>query len=40
MISQQLMGAVDRFLNQLLRFDKEHIPPKVIVALQPYLNVR
>lgn len=34
-----MMGSVDRFLNQLVRFDKEHIPTKVITALQPYLNV-
>lgn len=36
---KHMMGSVDRFLTQLVRFDKEHIPPKVIVALQPYLNV-
>lgn len=37
---KHMMGSIDRFLSQLIRFDKEHIPPKVIVALQPYLNVR
>lgn len=34
-----MMGAVDKFLNQLINFDKEHISPKVIAALQPYLSV-
>lgn len=33
------MGAVDKFLHQLIRFDKEHIPTKVITALKPYLDV-
>lgn len=34
-----MMGAVDKFLHQLIKFDKEHIPAKVIAALKPYLDV-
>lgn len=34
-----MMGAVDKFLHQLIKFDKEHIPTKVIAALKPYLDV-
>lgn len=37
--SQQMMGAVDKFLHKLESFDKENIPTKVIKALQPYLKV-
>lgn len=36
---KNMMGSVDRFLSHLVRFDKEHIPSKVITALQVYLNV-
>lgn len=34
-----MMGAVDKFLYKLENFDKENIPPKVVKALQQYLNV-
>lgn len=37
--SQQMMGAVDKFLYKLENFEKENIPTKVIKALQPYLKV-
>lgn len=40
MCTQQMMGAVDKFLHKLENFDKENIPPKVIKALQPYLKVK
>ncbi|XP_059622514.1 dynein beta chain, ciliary-like [Phlebotomus argentipes] len=33
-----MMGKVDTFLNDLITYDKEHIHPKVIEALQPYLE--
>ncbi|XP_037911922.1 dynein beta chain, ciliary-like [Hermetia illucens] len=33
-----LMGKVDQFLYDLINYDKEHIHPDVIKALQPYLN--
>lgn len=32
-----LMGNVDKFLSDLVNFDKKHIHPDVIKALQPYL---
>lgn len=33
-----MMGKVDSFLSDLLNYDKEHIHPKIIEALQPYLE--
>lgn len=33
-----MMGKVDTFLNDLITYDKEHIHPKIIEALQPYLE--
>lgn len=33
-----LMGNVDKFLNDLVTYDKEHIHPDVIKALAPYIN--
>lgn len=32
-----MMNRVDEFLNNLKNYDKEHIPPEVIKALQPYI---
>lgn len=34
-----MMGKVDQFLYDLTNYDKEHIRPNVIQALQPYLKV-
>lgn len=34
-----MMSSVDKFLHDLVHFDKEHIAPKVIDALQVYLKV-
>ncbi|XP_055849033.1 dynein beta chain, ciliary [Episyrphus balteatus] len=33
-----MMGNVDKFLNDLINYDKKHIHPDVIKALQPYIN--
>lgn len=33
-----MMGKVDSFLNDLVCYDKEHIHPKIVEALQPYLE--
>lgn len=33
-----LMGNVDKFLNDLINYDKEHIHPDVIKALLPYVK--
>lgn len=33
-----MMSKVDDFLNNLINFDKEHIPSEVIKALTPYLE--
>lgn len=33
-----VMGAVDKFLDQLINYDKDHIPPECQKAVQPYLD--
>ncbi|XP_049940954.1 dynein beta chain, ciliary-like [Schistocerca serialis cubense] len=33
-----MMAKVDEFLNNLIYYDKEHIHPEVIKAIQPYLK--
>ena len=33
-----MMGRVDQFLDALIHYDKEHIHPDIIRAIQPYLN--
>ncbi|BFF92572.1 dynein beta chain ciliary [Drosophila madeirensis] len=33
-----IMGNVDKFLDNLINYDKKHIHPDVIKALQPYIN--
>lgn len=33
-----IMGNVDKFLNDLVNYDKKHIHPDIIKALQPYIN--
>lgn len=35
-----MMGKVDQFLNDLLNYDKDNIPPNVIEVLEEYLKVR
>ncbi|KAH7825191.1 dynein haevy chain 4, outer dynein arm beta [Monocercomonoides exilis] len=35
---KKMMGQVDRFLEQLQTFDKDHIPPANLKAVQPYLD--
>uniref|UniRef100_A0A1I8PDY1 Dynein beta chain, ciliary n=1 Tax=Stomoxys calcitrans TaxID=35570 RepID=A0A1I8PDY1_STOCA len=34
---RQIMGNVDKFLDNLVNYDKKHIHPDIIKALQPYL---
>ncbi|XP_073817376.1 dynein beta chain, ciliary-like [Musca autumnalis] len=34
---RQIMGNVDKFLDSLINYDKKHIHPDIIKALQPYL---
>lgn len=36
--AKYMMGKVDSFLNDLVTYDKEHIHPKIVEALQPYLE--
>lgn len=35
---RQIMGNVDKFLNDLVNYDKKHIHPDIIKALQPYIE--
>ncbi|XP_070067151.1 dynein beta chain, ciliary [Drosophila virilis] len=35
--SRGMMGNVDKFLDNLINYDKKHIHPDVIKALQPYI---
>ncbi|XP_039947795.1 dynein beta chain, ciliary [Bactrocera tryoni] len=35
---RQIMGNVDKFLSDLVNYDKKHIHPDIIKALQPYIN--
>lgn len=32
------MAKVDGFLDSLINYDKEHVHPNVVKAIQPYLN--
>ncbi|KAL9894878.1 dynein beta chain, ciliary [Glossina fuscipes] len=34
---RSIMGNVDKFLNDLVNYDKKHIHPDIIKALQPYI---
>ncbi|XP_030371689.1 dynein beta chain, ciliary [Scaptodrosophila lebanonensis] len=36
--SRVLMGNVDKFLDNLVNYDKKHIHPDIIKALQPYIQ--
>lgn len=33
-----MMAKVDGFLDSLINYDKEHIHPDVVKAIQPYLK--
>lgn len=35
---QVMMAKVDGFLDSLIHYDKEHIHPDVVKAIQPYLK--
>lgn len=37
-IFQVMMAKVDGFLDSLIHYDKEHIHPDVVKAIQPYLK--
>merc|ERR1712223_1514844 len=38
MKAKGMMNKVDAFLEQLINYDKEHIHPNIITALEPYLK--
>ncbi|XP_068082615.1 dynein beta chain, ciliary-like [Anabrus simplex] len=37
-VAKATMAKVDSFLDSLVKYDKENIPPEVIKAIQPYLR--